>query len=75
MKNTQLTSRQRYCVHVRYGQLKLLYKLIDACSTTNGTSEDSTAAVTESSKDSKHDEKAASNQAENNTHNQTIENQ
>ena len=31
---SQLTARQKYCVHVRYGQLKLLHQLINACSAT-----------------------------------------
>ena len=31
LKST-LNARQRYCAHVRYGQLKLLHKLIDSCS-------------------------------------------
>ena len=73
LKNTQLTSRQRYCVYVRHGQLKLLYKLMNACSATNGTNKDSKASVTENSKDSKPDEKAARDPSENNTHSQTTE--
>ena len=69
---SQLTARQKYCVHVRYGQLKLLHKLIDACSVTQGNDIDTTAAI---STDSKQKEIEADSSAENNTHKQTTENQ
>lgn len=68
----QLTARQKYCVHVRYGQLKLLHQLINACSATKGNDIDTTAAI---SKDSKQKDIEADSSAENNTHNQTAENQ
>ena len=72
LKSQQLTARQKYCVHVRYGQLKLLHKLIDACSTSNGNDIDTTTANTT---DSKQPEIERETPTENNTHVQSTGNQ
>lgn len=70
----ELTTRQRFCAQVRYGQLKLLHNLKDACSSESDTETRSKSPAAETNIDSQQKDKAADSQPGNNTHNLSTEN-